>query len=196
MDKLGITLIVLVGILASMIWYGWDTYNEFVRLNEQVNQGWKQVENVYQRRHDLVSNLVETVKAYANHADKTCKSVIEARDIAAKVMAPGLINDWDRFQSFLNTQATLSSALTKLISVAESHPSLKANENFLSLQSQFEKTENEISVERGRYNIVVQIYNTKIKQIPGNVIARIFNFKEKIYFKAEDAAKTVPKTMF
>ncbi len=196
MGKLWITLIVLVGIIASILWYGWDTYNELVKLNEQVNQGWAQVENVYQRRHDLIPNLVETVKGYAQHESETFKAVTEARALATKVMAPGLIDDPDRFQSFLNTQSNLSSALSRLIAVAENYPNLKANENFLSLQSQLEGTENRISVERGRYNIVVQIYNTKIKQIPVNVLAKMFNFKEKVYFKAEDAAATVPKVMF
>ena len=196
MNKLWITLIVTVGILLSMSWYVWDTYNNLVQLDESVKQSWSQVENVYQRRLDLIPNLVESVKGYAEHENETFKAVTEARSRAGGVLAKDIINDRDKFNGFVNTQGALSSALGRLIAVAENYPNLKANENFLSLQSQLEGTENRISVERSRYNIVAQIFNTKIKQIPANLVAKIFKFNEKVYFKADDEAKTAPKVMF
>ena len=172
------------------------SYNGLVRMDEQVTQAWAQVENVYQRRLDLIPNLVETVKGYAAHEKSTFVEVTEARSRAAGSISPDAINDPQKFAQFQQSQTALSSALSRLMVVVEKYPDLKANENFLSLQAQLEGTENRIAVERGRFNEFAQAFNTRIRQFPTNVIAGMYNFKVKEYFKSEPEAKTVPKVKF
>ena len=183
----------LIG-LAFMMFGG--TYNTLVKADEQVNQAWAQVENVYQRRLDLIPNLVETVKGYAAHEKSTFVEVTEARSKAAGSITPGLINDPQKFAQFQESQTALSSALSRLMVVVEKYPELKASENFMSLQAQLEGTENRISVERGRFNQAAQMFNTTFRQFPTNIIGGMFGFKVKEYFKAEAQAKTVPKVQF
>ena len=196
MNKAWVVVLSVIVLLAMLGFYVSNKYNELIQLDEQVKQYWSQVENVYQRRLDLIPNLVETVKGYAAHENETFTAVTEARSMVGGVLPADIINNPEKFQGFVNSQAALSSALSRLIAVSENYPNLKANENFLSLQSQLEGTENRITVERGRYNVMAQIFNTKIKQVPTNLIAALFQFKEKSYFKADDGAKIAPKVMF
>ena len=172
------------------------SYNGLVQMDEQVTQAWAQVENVYQRRLDLIPNLVETVKGYAAHEKSTFIEVTDARSRAAGSISPDAINDPQKFAQFQESQTALSSALGRLMVVVEKYPDLKANENFLSIQAQLEGTENRIAVERGRFNGFAQVFNTRIRQFPANVIAGMFNFKVKEYFKSEPEAKAVPKVKF
>ncbi len=192
-------LIVLLGIVGFVVLVGMylmGAYNGLVRMDEGVNQAWAQVENVYQRRLDLIPNLVETVKGYAAHEKSTFIEVTEARSRAAGTLAPGVANDPQKFAQFQESQSALSSALGRLMVIVEKYPDLKANENFLSLQAQLEGTENRISVERGRFNEAAQGFNTRFRQFPTNVIGGMFGFKTKAYFQSEPQAKTAPKVQF
>jgi LemA protein len=194
----GVIVAVLVLFAIIMGIYGIKSYNKMVKMDEGVKSAWSQVENVYQRRLDLIPNLVETVKGYAAHERETFQAVTEARAKAGGVInVPGqALNNPEMFQQFQNAQSQLSSALSRLMVVVEKYPDLKANENFLSLQSQLEGTENRITVERQRFNQTAQEYNTYIKQFPRVIIANVSGFKEKPYFKAQAGADQVPKVNF
>jgi len=172
------------------------TYNQMVVKNENVDKQWADVENVYQRRADLIPNLVSTVKAYASHEQETLTAVIEARKQAANVtINPGQMNAAS-LQQFQEAQSGLTSALSRLMVVVERYPDLKANQNFLELQSQLEGTENRIAVERRRFNESARDYNTYIKIFPKNIYASIFNFDGRTYFEADKSASEVPKIEF
>ena len=196
MKKGLIVLLVIVGVVVFIAMSFMGAYNGLVQMDEQVSQAWAQVENVYQRRLDLIPNLVETVKGYAEHEQSTFIDVTEARAKAAGAISKEVITDPQKFQQFQESQAALSSALSRLLVVVEKYPDLKANENFLSLQAQLEGTENRISVERGRFNEAAQIFNTKIRQFPTNVIGGMFGFKSKEYFKSDKGAEVAPKVQF
>ena len=171
-------------------------YNNMVTLDEGISSQWAQVENAYQRRADLIPNLVNTVKGYADFEKETLTQVIEARSKATSVnIDPGNITP-EAISQFQNAQAGLSSALSRLMVVVERYPELKANQNFLELQSQLEGTENRISVERRKFNEATRQYNTYIRKFPKNIIAGIFGFDKKTYFEAEEEAKEVPKVEF
>jgi LemA protein len=177
--------------------YGVSKYNQLVSLNEEVNKAWSQVENQYQRRYDLIPNLVETVKGVANFEKETYIAVTEARAKVGQIqITPQMLEDPKAFERFQAAQDNLSSALSRLLVAVENYPQLKANENFLQLQAQLEGTENRISVERKRFNEAVQNYNTAIKRFPTNLIAGMFGFREKQYFKAMAGAETAPKVQF
>ncbi|NOY37199.1 MAG: LemA family protein [Chlorobi bacterium] len=171
-------------------------YNKMVSLDEQVTQQWAQVENVYQRRADLIPNLVNTVKGYADFEKSTLTQVIEARSKATAVQVNADQLNPETLQRFQAAQDQLSSALSRLMVVVERYPDLKANQNFLELQAQLEGTENRIAVERRRFNEVTMQYNTYIRKFPQLFFARIFGFEQKAYFKAEESAKEVPKVTF
>lgn len=196
MNKGLIILLSIVGavVLVAMSFAG--AYNSLVQMDEQVNQAWAQVENVYQRRLDLIPNLVETVKGYAAHEKSTFIAVTEARSKAAGTLSPDVITDPQKFAAFQESQSALSSALSRLMVIVEKYPDLKANQNFLQLQAQLEGTENRISVERGRFNEAAQLFNTRFRQFPTNVIAGMFGFKIKEYFKSDAEAKVAPKVQF
>ena len=196
MKKGLIILLVILGVVAAIVSFFSGGYNGLVRAEETVNQAWAQVENVYQRRLDLIPNLVETVKGYAAHEKSTFVEVTEARAKAAGSISPGVINDPAKFQQFQESQTALSSALSRLMVVVEKYPDLKANENFLSLQTQLEGTENRISVERGRFNEAAQAFNTRLRQFPTNILGGMFGFKLKEYFKADAQARVAPKVQF
>ncbi len=167
-----------------------------IQLNENVTKQWSNVENVYQRRLDLIPNLVNTVKGYADFEKETLTQVIEARSRATSVTVdPNNINA-ESLQNFQQMQGALSSALSRLLVVVERYPDLKANQNFLDLQAQLEGTENRISVERRKFNEAAQYYNTFIKRFPQNIYANIFNFEERAYFTADKAAAEAPKVEF
>jgi LemA protein len=189
-------IVVLVAIILGFYIKG--VYNSMVRLDEGVKEKWSQVENVYQRRLDLIPNLVATVKGYAAHERETFQAVTEARAKVGGVMnvPEQVLNNPAAFQQFQQAQGALSSALQRLMVVVERYPDLKANENFLSLQSQLEGTENRIAVERKRFNETSREYNTYIRQFPKVVLAKIFGFREKPYFQAQEGADQVPRVKF
>jgi len=171
-------------------------YNNMVTLDEGISSQWAQVENAYQRRADLIPNLVNTVKGYADFEKETLTQVIEARSKATSVnIDPGNITP-EAISQFQNAQAGLSSALSRLMVVVERYPELKANQNFLELQAQLEGTENRIAVERRKFNEATRQYNTYIRKFPKNIVAGIFGFDKKTYFEAEEKAKEVPKVEF
>jgi LemA protein len=173
-----------------------NTFNRMVQKGEVVTEQWANVENVYQRRSDLIPNLVNTVKGYADFEQETLTQVIEARSRATSVTVDADNLSPDMLSQFQEAQAGLSSALSRLLVVIERYPDLKANQNFLELQAQLEGTENRIAVERRRFNEVARDYNTFIKQFPRNIYASIFNFESKAYFEAEEEASEVPEVQF
>ena len=196
--KIGLGILGVV-ILLIIITVSWVTgrYNNFVGLNENVKSAWGQVENVYQRRADLVPNLVATVKGVANFEKETYTAVTEARAKVGQIkLTSDQLSDPKMIQKFQAAQDGLGSALSRLLVVSENYPQLKANENFLQLQAQLEGTENRITVERQKYNQVAQEYNTAIKRFPGAIIANFSGFKEKEYFKAAAGSEQAPKVQF
>jgi LemA protein len=201
MSKTAIIILAVLGVIvlvaiSCVTWYT-RTYNGFVALDEGVKQSWSQVQNQYQRRFDLIPNLVETVKGYAEHESDVFEQVAEARSSVGKLtVTPEVLNDPALFQKFQAAQGTLSSALSHLLAVSENYPQLKANENFLALQSQLEGTENRITVERKRFNETVQDYNTRIRMFPGSVVAGMSGFGQKQYFQAETGAEKAPQVKF
>lgn len=196
MKKGSMVLLIIIGVLALGALSFAGAYNGLVRMDEQVKQAWAQVENVYQRRLDLIPNLVETVKGYAAHEKSTFVEVTQARSRAAGTLSPDAINNPEKFRQFQESQTALSSALSRLLVVVEKYPELKANENFLALQAQLEGTENRISVERGRFNETAQAFNTRLRQFPTNLIGGMFGFRQKEYFKADEKAAAAPKVQF
>ncbi|MBI1807331.1 MAG: LemA family protein [Ignavibacteria bacterium] len=190
-----IGVIVLLGI--GMFSWATGMYNSLVRLDETVNQAWSQVQNQYQRRLDLIPNLVEVVKGYATHEREVFENVAEARAGVGKLtVTPEVLNNPQMFQRFQEAQSSLSGALSRLLAVAENYPQLKANENFLQLQAQLEGTENRIAVERKRFNEVVQDYNIRVRTFPTSIFAGMFGFAQKQYFQAEPGAEKAPKVKF
>ncbi len=167
-----------------------------VSLDEGVTSQWAQVENVYQRRADLIPNLVATVKGYAEHERETLEGVIEARSKATSVTIDPTNLNAASIQQFQAAQDGLSSALSKLMVVVERYPDLKANQNFLELQTQLERTENRIAVERRTFNSTAQNYNTYIRSFPKNIYASMFGFEKKDYFAAQVGAEKAPEVEF
>lgn len=188
---------VIVLILIGFVMWGVGVYNELVTLDEQVTQAWSQVENQYQRRLDLIPNLVNTVKGVAEFERETFTAVTEARARVNQLnISSEILNDPQAFQQFQSAQDNLSSALSRLLVTVENYPQLKANENFLTLQAQLEGTENRISVERMKFNQSVQNYNTKIRRFPANFIAGFTGFNQKQYFEAKEGADEAPQVQF
>jgi len=193
---LGIVGVLIIIVFAVVSW-GVGIYNNLVGLNEGVSQSWSQVENQYQRRYDLIPNLVSTVQGVANFERETYTAVTEARAKVGQIkLSADQLSNPQAFQQFQQAQDGLSSALSRLLVVSENYPQLKANENFLQLQAQLEGTENRISVERMKYNQVVQDYNTQIKRFPAAFIASMTGFKEKEYFRAVTGAEEAPRVQF
>ena len=187
--------IVLVIVIIGFSTMG--TYNSLVAQEENVEQQWAQVENQYQRRADLVPNLVATVKGYAAHESDVLQAVTESRSQVGKMqISPETLNNPAAFAQFQQAQAGLTSALSRLMLVVERYPDLKANQNFLELQNQLEGTENRIAVARMRFNEAAQAYNTRVRQFPGNIYARIFGFQEKAYFQSAPGSEEVPAVDF
>ena len=195
--KKGCIGLIVLGIIALAL-FGWvkNGYNGLVKSQESVEAAWSQVENVYQRRADLIPNLVETVKGYAKHEQETLEGVIEARANATKVTIDPTNMTPEDLQKYQAAQGDVTNALSKLIAVAEAYPDLKANQNFLELQSQLEGTENRITVERNKFNEVAKEYNTKRRTFPTNIIAGVFGFGDKPYFQAQPGADVAPKVDF
>ncbi|PTB95776.1 LemA family protein [Marivirga lumbricoides] len=189
-----IGVIVVLGIILYSIFAG--SYNKMVSKEEQVTSAWAQVENVYQRRADLIPNLVNTVKGYADFEQETLQNVIEARSKATGVNVNAGDLSPEKIQQFQQAQQGLSSALSRLMVVVEKYPDLKANQNFLQLQSQLEGTENRIAVERRRFNEVTQEYNTYIRSFPQTMLAGMYGFDKKGYFEADQGADQAPEVQF
>jgi LemA protein len=195
--KKSIIVLLVIGLLVLILFgslRGW--YNKMVEMDEAVSANWSQVENVYQRRADLIPNLVNTVKGYASHERETLEGVIEARSKATSVTIDPSNLDAASLQKFQEAQSGLSSALSRLMVVIERYPDLKANQNFLELQAQLEGTENRITVERRNFNESARMYNTYIRRFPQNLMAGMFNFEKKAYFEAEPEASKAPKVEF
>lgn len=193
MKKSTIITIVVIA-LVFLLFFG--MYNGLVKKQEAVESQWAQVENVYQRRADLIPNLVETVKGYAAHEEGTFTAVVDARAKATSItIDPSNITP-EQLEQFQAAQDQLSGALSRLLAVKEAYPDLKANENFLALQSQLEGTENRITVERKKFNETAQEYNQSIRMFPRNIIANMFGFEKVAYFKAQAGAETAPKVQF
>jgi LemA protein len=184
-------IIVLISLLGGI-----STYNKLVSKEETVNQQWANVQNVYQRRADLIPNLVSTVKGVANFEKSTLTAVIEARAKATSVNINPKNLDEASLQKFQSAQDGLSSAIGRLMVVVERYPELKATQNFTELQAQLEGTENRITVERRNFNEVAQAYNTYLRSFPRNIIAGMFGFSKKAYFEAQKGAENAPKVDF
>lgn len=191
---IGAVVLIAAGMLVA---WGISSYNNMISLDQAVIQQWSQVENQYQRRADLIPNLVNTVKGYADFEKEVLTKVTEARARVSQFnITPEVLNDPQAFAKFQSLQGELSGALSRLLVTVENYPQLKANENFLQLQAQLEGTENRISVERKKFNEVVQSYNTMIKRFPASMLAGLFGFADKQYFKAIQSAETPSKVEF
>ena len=191
-----VVVILIVGL--GMYSFVKNNYNNMVTMEENVTQKWAQVENVYQRRADLIPNLVEVVKGYASHERETLEAVVNARSkVGGQInLGPEMLNNPEAFSQFQQAQGALTSALQRLMVVVERYPDLKADKRFADLQEQLEGTENRITVERGRFNEAVQVFNTAIRVFPANLIAGFFGFEQKVYFKADVGAEKVPEVQF
>jgi len=188
--------IVVLGVLAVAAVWGIGRYNTIVAEEENVNTAWSQVENQYQRRVDLIPNLVETVKGYAAHESETLEGVVSARAKATQVVLDPSNATPEQLAAYQSAQGELSQALGRLLAVTESYPDLKANENFKALQSQLEGTENRITVARNNFNEVARQFNTLIRRFPTNIIANMMNVKTRPYFEAKEGADQAPQVKF
>ncbi len=173
-----------------------STYNNMVTLDESVSQAWANVETQYQRRADLIPNLVNTVKGYAEHEKSTLTDVIAARSAATSVTISAESLTPESIAAYQRAQGEVTSALSRLLAISERYPDLKANQNFVELQAQLEGTENRISVARGDFNRVTKEYNTAIRSFPANILANHFDFEKRPYFEASAAAATAPSVEF
>lgn len=196
MKKGLIALITVVVVVLGCFMWGKNVYNSLVTADEGVGAAWAQVENVYQRRADLIPNLVATVKGYAEHESSTLESVIAARSKATQVTVNPEDLSEEAIAKFNEAQGELSSALGRLLMIAENYPDLKANQNFSDLQAQLEGTENRIATERMKFNETARSYNTMVRKFPDNIIASMFGFEKKGYFEAQAGAETAPKVEF
>ena len=197
MKGLLIGLAVVVVLLVAVGAWATGIYNGLVGLEQNVNEKWSQVQNVYQRRADLIPNLVETVKGFATQERTVLTEVVEARAKASSIqLTPEALNDPKALERFQAAQGQLSGALSRLLVTVERYPELKSNQNFLQLQSQLEGTENRIAVERRRFNEAVREYNTRLGLFPGTIVARLAGFRPKAFFEAAPDAATPPKVKF
>lgn len=194
--KLSKSAIAIIAVIIIVLLWGISGYNSLVSQDETVSTAWSNVEAQYQRRSDLIPNLVSTVKGYAKHEQSTFQSVVEARAKATQItIDPSNITP-EKLQEFQKAQSGVSSALGRLIAVSENYPELKASQNFSELQAQLEGTENRINESRRLYNEAVQAYNRKVRRFPGNILAGLFGFQQKTKFEAEAGAEKAPKVSF
>ena len=194
MKKGTLTAIVVAAVVVILFFWVKNSYNSLVKADEQVSAAWAQVENVYQRRADLIPNLVATVKGYAEHESATLESVVAARAKATQMSVTDL--DAASIEEYQAAQGELSQALGRLLMITENYPDLKANQNFRDLQAQLEGTENRIATERMKFNEASRTYNTMVRTFPKNIIASMFNFDAKGYFQAVEEAETAPEVQF
>lgn len=196
MKKSTVVLLVVIAVVLVLFFWIKGTYNGMVTMDEGVKTAWSQVENVYQRRADLIPNLVATVKGYAEHESATLEGVVEARSKATGVNVDPENLTPEKLAEFQQAQGELSAALGRLLVIQENYPDLKANANFMALQQQLEGSENRIAVERRKFNDAARAYNTAIRKFPGNIIAGMFGFGSKPYFEADESASQAPKVEF
>ena len=189
------TIIILAIIAVVAIW-SISAYNSLVNMEEGVNNKWSNVETQYQRRADLIPNLVNTVKGYATHESETLQAVIEARSKATQITVNAEDLTPERLAEYQKAQGAVTNVLGKLLALTESYPDLKANQNFLELQAQLEGTENRINVARKDFNDTARQYNTKVRQFPQSIIAGIFGFERRPYFEAQEGADKAPTVQF
>lgn len=194
--KKGGILIIILAVVAVLVFWAIGGYNGLVSTQEKLNKSWANVENQYQRRADLIPNLVETVKGYAKHESGTLEAVIAARSKATQITVDPEKLTPEKLQEYQAAQGQLSSALGKLLMIQEAYPELKANQNFIELQAQLESTENRITVAREAFNNEVQEYNTMVRRFPKNIIAGLFGFERKATFEAEKGAEQAPEVKF
>ncbi len=185
-----------IGVVAVVAIFFYVTYNGFVNREEGLKSAWSNVETQYQRRADLIPNLVNTVKGYAAHETQTLNEVTEARARATSINLSADDLTPERLAQFQRAQAEVRSALGRLIAVSESYPDLKANQNFLELQAQLEGTENRIAVARKDFNAAAQQYNVSVRRFPANLVARMFGFGQKPYFESAEGAAAAPQVTF
>ena len=193
MKKSTIGLIVVIGAIA--IWLI-SSYNGMVKMDEEVSSAWSNVENQYQRRADLIPNLVNVVKGYASHEKETFEAVVSARSKATQVTVDPENLTPEKLQEYQKAQGEVGATLGRLLAITESYPELKANENFKELQAQLEGTENRISVERRNFNEIARTYNSAIRSFPRSIIAGMFGFETRPYFEAEEGANKAPEVKF
>lgn len=196
MSRSTIVLLSVLGILVLVLLWGVGRYNNLVSLDEGASGQWANVESAYQRRSDLIPNLVNTVKGYANFERETLEAVVNARAKATSVTVDPANLSPEKLAAFQQAQAGVGSALGRLLVTVEKYPDLKANQNFLDLQKQLEGTENRIKVERDRFNEAVKGYNVAVKRFPGNIIAGLTGFESKGYFEAEAGSEKAPDVNF
>lgn len=196
MKKGLIAAVVVAAVAIGMFMWYQGVYNNLVKLDEGVQAAWSQVENVYQRRADLIPNLVATVKGYAAHEQQTLEGVINARSKATQISVDASSLTPEELAKYQKAQGELGSALGKLLAITENYPDLKANQNFMELQAQLEGTENRITVERQKFNEAARNYNTVIRQFPKNIVASMSGFEKKPYFQAQEGAEVAPKVEF
>lgn len=189
------TIIIIVVAVIAIIW-GVTSYNGLVKMDEGVGTAWSNVENQYQRRADLIPNLVNTVKGYASHEKETLDAVVTARTRATQMTVSADDLTPEKLQAYQKAQGEVGAALGRLLAITENYPDLKANQNFLELQAQLEGTENRISVERRNFNEAAKEYNTAIRTFPRNLLAGMFGFEKRPYFEAEEGASKAPEVKF
>lgn len=187
---------IIIGVIALVAIWSISVYNGLVTMEENVNGQWSNVETQYQRRGDLIPNLVSTVKGYASHEQETLEGVVQARSAATQFKVD--VNDLteEKLAEFQKAQGAVTSALGKLLAITENYPDLKANQNFLELQAQLEGTENRINVARTNFNNTAKEFNTAIRRFPKSILARLFGFKKRAYFEATENAEQAPKVEF
>lgn len=190
------SLWIILGIVAVVAVWAVSSYNGLVDYEESVDKAWANVESAYQRRSDLIPNLVNTVKGYAEHESATLQAVTDARANATSINIDASTATPEEFEAWAKAQQEVGSALGRLIAVSESYPNLKANENFRDLQTQLEGTENRIKTERDRYNETVKEYNVKIRRFPTNILASLFGFERREMFKAQEGSELAPVVEF
>lgn len=189
-------LIITVVVIALVAIWGISSYNGLVSMDENVSNSWANVETQYQRRSDLIPNLVNTVKGYAKHESQTLESVMAARSQATQVKIDPSNCTPQQLAAYQKAQGDVTTALGKLLAITENYPDLKANQNFLELQSQLEGTENRINVARKDFNDTAKKYNTSLRRFPRNIVASMFGFEKRAYFEAEAGAEKAPKVEF
>lgn len=190
------TWIIVIAVVAVLVIYCVSSYNSLVTQEETVGTAWSNVENQYQRRSDLIPNLVNTVKGYAAHEKETFDAVVSARAKATQMTIDIEELTPEKIEAYQKAQGAVGSALSRLLAVTENYPELKANENFKELQAQLEGTENRISVERRKFNETAREYNTNIRRFPKNIVASMFGFEKRPYFEAEEGSEKAPEVKF
>ena len=190
------SIIIIITVVADIVIWAVSMYNGLVTMDESVNSQWANVETQYQRRADLIPNLVNTVKGYASHEKETLEGVVEARSKATQMQVNANDLTPEKLAEYQKAQGAVTSALGKLLAITENYPDLKANQNFLELQAQLEGTENRINVARTNFNNAAQAYNTAIRRFPKSLFASMFGFDKHAYFEAAEGTETAPTVSF